>query len=311
MTISSTPKWKLAENVVAAIERSLNAVQGARVISNTSIPERISGVARQVDVYVEIPTGPRNLRVGVEVRDKTSPLDLPEIEQLIAKLNKLDVDYGCVVSRSGFTENAREEALRGGVELRTLAEVRSPDWWLLSAMSLGIRQVQLVRFQINFQPEELPQVTSLLAGAAGTDLKFILPNGETTTLNAFVEAYGLRAIDEPQLAHLTDQETFGVTMDFRDLKGASIECARGSVPLPQSVFALYRLHHRVESVNLASYEGEQGVNAFTGVSSNWNKQITLVTKLHPDGRRSLYLATDDPTAPKTVIGHRRDNDSEE
>ena len=99
-------------------------------------------------------------------------------------------------------------------------------------------------------------------------------------------------------------------MDFSDLEGASIKCARGSVPIPQSIYALYRLRHRVELIKLASYQGQQDVNAFTGISSNWNKQITLVTKLHADGRRSLYLAIDDPAAPKTVID-RRANDQQE
>lgn len=155
MSTSDTPKWKVTENVVAAIERSLNAVQGARVIPNASIRERVSGVYRQVDVYVEIPTGPRVLRVGVEVRDKSAPLDLTEVEQLIAKLKKLDIDYGCVVSRAGFTVTAKEEADRNGIEL--------------------------LHFQVNFRPEKLAHVTLLLAGAAGTDLELTLTNGETGT----------------------------------------------------------------------------------------------------------------------------------
>ncbi|MGH8065148.1 MAG: restriction endonuclease [Candidatus Entotheonellia bacterium] len=307
MSTSDTPKWKVTENVVAAIERSLNAVQGARVIPNASIRERVSGVPRQVDVYVEIPTGPRVLRVGVEVRDKSAPLDLPEVEQLIAKLKKLDIDYGCVVSRAGFTVTAKEEADRNGIELRTIAEVENPDWWLASAMLRHLRQVELLHFQVNFRPEELAHVTPLLAGATGTDLELTLTSGEPGTLNAFVAAQGIRAVDRPELAHLTDQDTFTVMIDFSDLSGASLKCPRGPVPLPQNVYALYRLHLRVESVKLAAYQGPQGVNAFTGVSSGWKKQITLVTKLHPDGTRSISFTTDDPTPPKTAIGRRGEN----
>src|SRR2546422_202002 len=140
MSSPGTPKWKIVENVVTAIERSLNTVEGAKVIPNASIRERISGVARQVDVYVEIPTGPRILRVGVEVRDESVPVDLPEIEQLITKLKKLDVDYGCVVSRAGFTATATAEADRYGVETRTIAEVENPDWWLATSILLNHRQ---------------------------------------------------------------------------------------------------------------------------------------------------------------------------
>lgn len=306
MSTSDTPKWKIVENVVAAIERSLNAVAGAKVIPNASIQERISGVPRQVDVYVEIPTGPRVLRVGVEVRDKSSPVDLPEVEQLIAKLKKLDIDYGCVVSRAGFSATAKEEADRNGIELRTIAEVEHPDWWLASAMFLNLRQVELLHFQLNFRPDELPHVTPLLAGATGTDLELTLANGEVTTLNAFVVAHGIRTIDRPELAHLTDQDTFNVIIDFSDLSGANVKCPQGPVPLPQNVYAHYRLHHRVEAVSLSAYEG-QGVTAFTGVSSNWKKQITLVTKLNPDGTRSISITMDDPASQKTPIGRRGEN----
>ncbi len=134
----NTPKWKIMENVVAAIERSLNIVPGTKVIPNASVPERISGVPRQLDVYLEIPTGPRTLRVGVEVKDEAAPANLPEIEQLITKLKKLDLDFGCIVSRAGFTEMASDEAKRQGIELRTLAQIERPNWWFPSAMTFCV-----------------------------------------------------------------------------------------------------------------------------------------------------------------------------
>ncbi len=58
MSTSTPPKWKLVENVVTAIERSLNAVADTKVIPNASVPELIGEVSRQVDVYIESPTGP-------------------------------------------------------------------------------------------------------------------------------------------------------------------------------------------------------------------------------------------------------------
>ena len=304
------PKWKVVENVVAAIERSLNGVQGAKVIANASVQERVSAIARQVDVCVEIPTGPRVLLVGVEVRDKAAALDLPEVEQLIAKLKKLDIDYGCIVSRAGFSASAKEEANRNGIELRTIAEVENPDWWLASTMSLSLRQVELLHFQVNFRSEELPRVTPLLAGLTGADLQITLATGESDTLAAFIGAQGIPMVDWPELAHLKDQDTFTATIDFSDLTGATLRCQRGPIPLPHSVHALYRYHHRLEAVPLAAYEASQGVNAFTGVSSGLKKQITLVTELNPDGTRTLSFIADDPAPPPTRID-RRDHGTEQ
>ncbi len=310
MKPSDQPRWKMVENVVAAIERSLNGVSGAKVIANASVQERISAIARQVDVCVEIPTGPRVLRVGLEVRDKAAALDLPEVEQLIAKLKKLDIDYGGIVSRTGFTASAKAEANRNGIELRTIAEVENPDWWLVSTMSLSLRQVELLHFQVNFQTEELPRLTPLLAGPTGTDLELTLATGEIVTLAAFIGAQGIPMIDRPELTHLKDQDTFTATIDFSDLRGATLRCQRGPIPLPHSVYALYRYHHRFEAVKLAAYETSQGVNAFTGVSSGLQKQITLVTKLNSDGTRSVSFTADDPASPPTRID-RRSHDAEQ
>lgn len=113
-------KWQLLEGVVTAIERSLTELPGTSVVHNAAVPVRNSNRTRQVDVYVSIPVGPRVLRIGVEVRDERPHVDVAEIEQLNAKLSKLDVDRKCVVSASGFTTGARVEADHCGVELRTL-----------------------------------------------------------------------------------------------------------------------------------------------------------------------------------------------
>ena len=303
MNSEDTPKWKLVENVVTAIERSLNTVQGAKVIPNASIHERVSNVARQVDAYVEIPTGPRILRVALEVRDESAAVDLPEIEQLITKLKKLDIDYGCIVSRAGFTTTAQAEADRNGIETRTLAEVENPEWWLPTSITIHHNQVELVHFQINFRQEELPEVSQLLTGSTATDLELTLESGETVPFHDFVAAQGTREVNRPELSGLKDLDQFVLTIDFRQLIG-TLRSQRGDLPMPQDVYALYHFHRRVESVKLAAYEGSEGINAFTGVSSTLKKQLTFVTSPSGDGAHQITLAWDDPKPSKTEILRR-------
>lgn len=305
MTVSSnTPKWKIVENVVTAIERSLNNVPGTKVIPNASVLERISSVPRQVDVYLEIPTGPRTLRIGVEVRDEAAPADLPEIEQLITKLKKLDLDYGCVVSRAGFTGTAIDEAKRQGIELRTVAQVEKPDWWLPSAMTLFFRKVELLHMQVNFHPHEFEAVQPLVASVKASDLVLNLPNGASHTLPDFIKGQGVQAINRPELSHLKDQDTFTVNFLFTGLNGATLVYPGGSIPLPQSVDALFKFHAQTESVELTAYEGSEGINAFTGISNAWGKQLTMVAKLQADGSRTLSFTMDDPKPSKTAIPRR-------
>jgi hypothetical protein len=304
MSSTRPQKWKFVEGVVSAIERSLNTVQGTKIVPNASVPERVGETLRQVDIFVEIPTGPRALRVAIEVRDKQRPLDLPEVEGLVAKLRKLNVDYGCIVSSDGFTASAKEEASRNRIELRTLSDIDSPIWWRASSMSLELCQVELLHWQANFRPEELKETADVLVGIDGPELEMRLESGETGTLPAFISAQGVEAIERPELTHLKDQETFSLDIRFENLRGASLRCPRGPLPLPQNVLALFRVHYRMEAVDLAAYQASDGVNAFSGVSTSWGKQVTVVAKLLPDGSRALTFAWDDPSAPKTAIVRR-------
>ena len=45
-------------------------------------------------------------------------------------------------------------------------------------------------------------------------------------------------------------------------------------------------------------------NVVTAVERSLKKQLTFVTKLNPDGARSISLVADDPKPPKTMIPRR-------
>jgi hypothetical protein len=103
---------------------------------------------------------------------------------------------------------------------------------------------------------------------------------------------------------LKNQDTFGINLIFNDFEGATLVCPKGRLPMLQSVNAIYRYHERMESVQLTAYEGSEGINAFTGISDTWGKQLTMVAKLETDGSRTLSFTTDDPMPLKTAISPR-------
>jgi hypothetical protein len=214
------------------------------------------------------------------------------------------LDYGCIVSVAGFTTTASEEARRHGIELRTLAQVENLNWWLPSAMTLCLRQVELLHLQVNFSPEEFESVKTVLASVEVSDLVLTLPNGKSSTLPDYIKGQGVEVINRPELAHLKDQDTFAVNLLFNELHGATLTWANGTLPLLQSVHALYRYHYRIELVGLTVYEGPEGINAFTGISNGWGKQVTVVAKLEADGSRTLSFTMNDPKPSRTVIPPR-------
>lgn len=307
MKNSKVPKWKITENVVAAIERSVNSIQGAKVIPNASIPERISRVQRQVDVYVEIPTESQALRFGIEVRDESVPVDLPEIEGLIAKLKKLDIDRGCIISRKGFTTTAKGDAERNGIELRTVSEIEYPGWWGAKEIHTNIRQAEPVNIRLNYPREELDGIQVSLKGLTTKDSELVLPSGKSITMDVFLRRLGLAALNRSDIVHLPNEGTFVVRFEFTGRRGFSLKSSLGPIPLPESLDVLYRLHLRSESVSLTSYESSQGIQAFTGLSTDRKKQMTLVAKLQSDGSRYISFMIHNPFPPKTIIPPRTEN----
>jgi hypothetical protein len=297
-------KWKVVENVVAAIERSLNSVQGTRVIPNASVPEMGSGKLRQVDALVEIPTGPRTLRVAVEVQDRGRAMDLPALEQLAAKIGKLDVDSGCIVARSGFTADATAEAKRLGIELKEITEVGELDWCPMSAFSLQLRRIEVIHVQMVFQEPNVSVATELTAGLESGAISMTSPHGKARTLHEYAKSEAIRSMEDPRLQNLADQEQFMVVVDLREATGFSMSCQNGDLPLPAGLVVTCILHTNVDSVAFGPYEAGGGVDVLTCVSAELDKQLTMVAKLQPDGSRRLSISIDKPKPSATIVERR-------
>jgi len=138
------PRWRVVENVVAAIQQVIGHDAGWTVTQNAAVAQRDSSRRRQVDVYLECPSGPEAFRVAIDVKSSGRALDLEEIEQLCAKAGKLQVDRYVIVSVKGYTEAAEEHMrLQGitGMTLQTMdiaAVTKIPQIIHVFAVVLGV-----------------------------------------------------------------------------------------------------------------------------------------------------------------------------
>jgi hypothetical protein len=291
-------KWQVLEGIAAAIERSLAEVLGTKVVLNAAVPMRGSARTRQVDVLVEIPTGIRRLRVGVEVKDQRAPLDVTQVDQLAAKLAKLEVDRGCVVAASGFTSEVREEALRYGLETRTIVEVSIPDWWLPRAMPMVRRQVELLHYRLNYAAELLEQAKLSLTGVDPASILVVTPNESPVVLPILVANQGLVAVEQFERGELTDQLQFSMQLRLSLPFGSALTFPGGSLSLPESIDALYRLHVSIESVPLTAYQMGDTIEVLGGVTTHQkSQQLTVVVQQTAEGTRQLTMSLTD-AAPK-------------
>ena len=287
----ATKKWQVLEGVVAAIERSLNAVRGTRVIPNAAVPMRGRSATRQVDVLVEIPTGRRTLRIGVEVRCFATPLDVTHVEQLGAKLSKLDLDRGCVVSASGFTEEARSEALRCNLETRTVAEVGLPDWWL--ATSMQVQFPKLLTCRLDYPPELVEELAPKIDGVKLDDAMVITPSDPPCSIRSLVHQTIAGRL-QIEGRHNQDMIKVRILVDLPD--GSYLRLPSGDLPLPASIHAVVEVC--TESAPVSAYCVSDQVSAFTAVVLD-DKQLTLMVELQPDGTRKVTGSYGD-AAPKVT-----------
>jgi hypothetical protein len=299
-------KWQLLEGIVAAIERSLTGLPGASVVPNAGVPVRESTKTRQVDVYVSIPIGSRVLKIGIEVRDERSPVDVTEIEQLNAKLSKLEVDRKCVVSGSGFTNGASAEARRCGIELHTLAEVSVPNWWLPTSVEVEGRHVELLHIRLHYGAETADEVIAKLQGVAPGEFFVVTPD-ESLNLVDIVLNQGHASIGKPELQQVKDQEVFSIRIQMELPTGSVLRYPAGEAPAPPTVFATFRLHRSVKSVPIAAYR-MNNVDALTFLPGFDDKQLTFVSELQRDGSRRISLSIGDVAPKRTQIVPERQAD---
>ncbi len=294
-------KWQLLEGVVAAIERSLAIIPGTRVIPNAKVPIHGTLKLRQVDVVVEIPVASRTLRIGLEVRDFGHPLDVTNIEQLGAKLQKLQVDRRCIIASRGFTSEAREESARWGLELLTIESIDLPDWWLATTFSLTSRTVELLAWRLDYSPEQLEIVRQAVSTIPGDTVTLVTPTEPPAPFRAVVANLGRLYLERNPTLQVADQGEFALTIEMDMPPDSYLEVGVLRLPVPIAVNGHYRVHYRTENVPLAAYRLDASTNAFSGIWHSLSKQLTIVTKSFDDGARSYSLSIADASPPPSHL----------
>lgn len=156
--MSLVEHWQFVENVVAAIEAFANGkLPDVAITPKAMIPTRHHPeVLREVDVLVCFRAGSRTLRIGVDVKAESRPVDLPLLDGLWAKAEGLELDRYAVVSLSGFTSSARTVYREKGVELVTLEEVGDLRWAGLAHISMINRVFEFEHTTLDYGSEPHP-----------------------------------------------------------------------------------------------------------------------------------------------------------
>ncbi len=122
----SDPKWKKFEKTVYKIQKEL--VQDAEVKLNDSIKGKTSKIKRQVDISIKRNIGQFGLMIVIDCKDYRRPVDVKEVDGFATVVNDICAHKGALVSSSGFTKGAIEQAKSYGIDTFRLVDTNSVDW---------------------------------------------------------------------------------------------------------------------------------------------------------------------------------------
>ena len=91
-------------------------------------PKSDDGEKREVDIVITSKVGNINFIIGIECIDKNRVADVTWVEQMHAKHQKLKIDKTILISKSGYTRQAKVDAKNYGIDLLKWSKAGSKNW---------------------------------------------------------------------------------------------------------------------------------------------------------------------------------------
>ena len=124
--------WQEYQEAVAVLYEQADGF--GEVSRNVVVPDKITGQARQIDVLIEINAKGHSLKMIVDAKFHSSPIDVRDLESVLALADAVGANKAIVVAANGWTEPAKKKADHVGCSLELLSiedalDLVIPDKW--------------------------------------------------------------------------------------------------------------------------------------------------------------------------------------
>lgn len=124
--------WQEYQEAVAVLYEQADGF--GNVIRNVMVPDKITGQPRQIDVLIEIEAKEHPLKMIVDAKFHAVPIDVREVESVLALADAVGANKAIVVAANGWTEPAKKKADHVGCDLLLLSAEEAldlivPDKW--------------------------------------------------------------------------------------------------------------------------------------------------------------------------------------
>lgn len=120
------PEWEQLEILVAAIQKEI--APGANVQHNVRLPGLQSETERQVDVLIEQNVGQYTIRIVVDCKDYSAPVDVKGVEEFYGLVQDVGAHKGALVCPKGFTRSAKKRAKKFQIDLYSPVDTEPHKW---------------------------------------------------------------------------------------------------------------------------------------------------------------------------------------
>jgi len=124
--------WQEYQEAVAVLYEQTDGF--GNVKRNVMVPDKITGQARQIDVLIEIKAKGHSLNMIVDAKFHAVPIDVKEVESVLALMDSVGANKAIIVAANGWTEPAKKKADHVGCDMRLLSleeaiDLLVPDKW--------------------------------------------------------------------------------------------------------------------------------------------------------------------------------------
>lgn len=127
-------KWQEYQEAVGELYVQMEGI--GRVLKNITLPDKITGHPRQIDVWLEIETKSHKIGILVDAKYRKNKIDVKDVEEVLSLANAVGANKSVLVALKGWTEPAEIKAQVVGLDLRLLTldqalDLIVPDKWIV------------------------------------------------------------------------------------------------------------------------------------------------------------------------------------
>jgi hypothetical protein len=171
--------YKKLEKLVAKIQQDL--APKSKVSHNAKLLGK-SGAQRQIDVLVEDRVGQYEIRIVIDCKDYSAPVDIKAVEECAGLFEDVSAQRGVIVCPAGFTKSAKARAQQLQIDLYSPVDTDPHKWqarlkvpavcdFREAKMSFGISSSAPYPFQL---PSDFVETTLVTDAQSGKELGTML-----------------------------------------------------------------------------------------------------------------------------------------